>query len=163
MEIHLSNWILNGKWFRRVSFRLRPIGKCRQWRHVRQNPFGKSNKNYKMATLDESPSLYLGQPWSIWAHKVEGKHKDSEFRYFSSLFKNPGYVLAQSGPDYIEKFWQHVFGSDVSWCWLQNCHNFLLIFLSDSTTNESESKHHGNNTDTMKLRKEGWFWYIWWY
>lgn len=31
-----------------------------------------------MATLDDSPQLYLGQPWNVWADKLEGKHNDGE-------------------------------------------------------------------------------------
>ncbi len=31
---------------------------------------GRSNKKYKMATLDDSPSLFSGQSWSLWAENV---------------------------------------------------------------------------------------------
>ena len=36
----------------------------------------KATRRYKMATLDDSPSLYLGQQWTHWAEKVEGKSKN---------------------------------------------------------------------------------------
>lgn len=29
-----------------------------------------------MATLDDSPSLYLGQQWTHWAEKVDGKSQN---------------------------------------------------------------------------------------
>lgn len=109
-----------------------------------------------MATLDASPSLFAGQPWTIWEDQISigGKNK---------LMKHPSTTPASFGLFQCKTECQSAFTFDLffpnsSSTWPVSVRKSLIMshcLFEGEDKDESKKPNCNNDTETMKLRKEG--------